>query len=291
MVNEVPPYQRPTSMVFQSLALFPHLNVAGNVGFGLKMRKVDRPTIERRVNRTLELVELPPTRYASRRVHQLSGGERQRVALARALITEPRILLLDEPLGALDLLLRRAMQVEIKKLQKRLGITFIFVTHDQEEALTMSDDIGVINQGRLEQIGDARKIYEKPATKFVAGFIGETNLIDGQVKEVGDKAVVDHDSFESLVLPYGLKSGQKVTLAIRPEKMRMGQEAKASVNRLSGKILDEVYIGSSAKVQAEVEGGLVLRIQVLIKDVGKVPEIGSEVQVGWDPENVAIIQR
>ncbi len=155
----------------------------------------------------------------------------------------------------------------------------------------MSDDIGVINQGRLEQIGDARKIYEKPATKFVAGFIGETNLIDGQVKEVGDKAVVDHDSFESLVLPYGLKSGQKVTLAIRPEKMRMGQEAKASVNRLSGKILDEVYIGSSAKVQAEVEGGLVLRIQVLIKDVGKVPEIGSEVQVGWDPENVAIIQR
>jgi len=289
-VTNLPPYERDSSMVFQSLALFPHLDVAGNIAFGLKMRRKPRDFIDRKVVESLELVELPPTRYAHRRINQLSGGERQRVALARALVTEPRVLLLDEPFGALDLKLRKAMQVETKKLQKRLGITFIFVTHDQEEALTMSDDIAVINKGVIDQIGDARLIYEHPATKFVAGFIGETNLLEGRVDRVDQYAHIVHAGIESLAPSDGLREGQQVFLSIRPEKVRMGREAEACENRFTGRIVDEVYTGSAGKLLVELPQGPRITVQVQIKDIGEYAKVGSEVLIGWKPQSVSIVQ-
>jgi len=286
-VTHLPPYERDSSMVFQSLALFPHLDVSGNIAFGLKMRRKPKDFIENRVREALELVELPG--YGSRRITQLSGGERQRVALARALVTEPRVLLLDEPFGALDLKLRKVMQVETKKLQQRLGITFIFVTHDQEEALTMSDDIGVINKGRVEQIGNARLIYEHPATKFVAGFIGETNLLDGVVESVERFARVAHSGIRSVAPSDGLKQGQHVTLAVRPEKIRVGKEAETCENHYMGKVIDEVYTGSAGKLIVQLAEGPRITAQVQIKDIGEYARVGSEVAIGWKPQSVSIV--
>ena len=286
-VTHLPPYLRNTSMVFQSLALFPHLDVARNIAFGLRMRRVPDSNVVEKVTAALGLVELPG--YGERRIWQLSGGERQRVALARALITEPRVLLLDEPLGALDLKLRKAMQVELKKLQKRVGITFIFVTHDQEEALTMSDDIGIMNKGRLEQIGDAREIYERPATKFVAGFIGETNLLDGSVTDVASVARVDHGGIVSEAPAAGIERGRHVTLAIRPEKIRVGPDAEPCENRFEGKVVDEVYTGSSGKLIVELDSGHRLTAQVQIRNLGEFAAIGSRVRLGWHTENVVVV--
>ncbi len=287
-VTHLPPYLRNTSMVFQSLALFPHLDVAGNIAFGLRMRRKPEAEITKKVQGALDLVELP--KYGSRRVWQLSGGERQRVALARALVTEPRVLLLDEPFGALDLKLRKAMQVELKKLQKRVGITFIFVTHDQEEALTMSDDIGIMNKGRLEQIGDARAIYERPATKFVAGFIGETNLLEGKVTEVRQFAHVDHGGFMSLAPLEGVQPSQTITLAVRPEKIRVGPDAQECENRFEGKVVDEVYTGSSGKLIIELASGKRITAQVQIRDVGEFVAVGTAVTLGWNTDNVVVVR-
>ncbi len=287
-VTHLPPYLRNTSMVFQSLALFPHLDVAGNIAFGLRMRRQSSSAIAQKVKEALDLVELPG--YGSRRIWQLSGGERQRIALARALVTEPRVLLLDEPLGALDLKLRRAMQVELKKLQKRVGITFIFVTHDQEEALTMSDDIGIMNKGRVDQIGDARQIYERPATKFVAGFIGETNLLDGIVVEVDGLARVDHHGMVSLAPGDEVERGQPIILAIRPEKIRVGTDAQACENRYEGKVVDEVYTGSSGKLVVELDSGHRVTAQVQIRNLGEFAPIGSRVVLGWHTENVVVVR-
>jgi spermidine/putrescine transport system ATP-binding protein len=288
VVTHLPPYERNTSMVFQSLALFPHLDVAGNIAFGLRMRRQAPDVIVRRVVEALDLVELPG--YGERRIWQLSGGERQRVALARALVTEPRVLLLDEPLGSLDLKLRKAMQVELKKLQKRVGITFIFVTHDQEEALTMSDDIGIMNKGRLEQIGDAREIYERPETKFVAGFIGETNLLDGKAVEVDTGgARIDHGGFASIVPGAGVEAGAAVTIAVRPEKIRVGPEALQCENHYEGKVVDEVYTGSSGRLLVELDSGHRLIAQVQIRNLGEFAPLGRRVTLGWRPENVVVM--
>ena len=184
-----PPNERPINTVFQSYALFPHMTVAGNIAFGLEMRKVPKSEVKERVERTIDLVRLAG--MEDRKPRQLSGGQQQRVALARALVNEPQVLLLDEPLGALDLKLREAMQLELRDLQQRVGITFIYVTHDQEEALTMSNRIGVMNHGRLLQVGPPEEIYERPADRFVAGFIGETNFIDGKVVEEGRVSIAD----------------------------------------------------------------------------------------------------
>jgi len=252
------------------------------------MRRRPEAEVGEKVTGALGLVELPG--YGSRRIWQLSGGERQRVALARALVTEPRVLLLDEPLGALDLKLRRAMQVELKKLQKRVGITFIFVTHDQEEALTMSDDIGIMNKGRLEQIGDARAIYERPATRFVAGFIGETNLLEGDVTEVRQYAHVDHGGIRSLAPPQGVQPGQRITLAVRPEKIRVGAEAQECENRFEGKVVDEVYTGSSGKLIIQLDSGHSITAQVQIRDRGEFATVGSRVAVGWNTDNVVVVR-
>lgn len=289
-VTSFPPYERDSSMVFQSLALFPHLTVAGNIAFGLKMRRKSKDFIERKVKEALGLVELPAEKYGRRRITQLSGGERQRVALARALVTEPRVLLLDEPFGALDLKLRKQMQVETKKLQKRLGITFIFVTHDQEEALTMSDDIAVIDHGNIEQIGDARLIYEHPATKFVAGFIGETNLMQGVVDRVDGFAQIAHGGIRSLAPAEGLMPKQQVFLSIRPEKIRLGREAEGCENRYEGTIIDEVYTGSSGRLMVELPEGTRITVEVQIKDIGEYAKVGSLVSIGWKPQSVSIVR-
>ena len=290
-VTRLPPYERDTSMVFQGLALFPHLNVSGNIAFGLRMRKVPKDVIAKRVDEALDLVALPHKKYGERRINQISGGERQRVALARALVTEPQVLLLDEPFGALDLKLRKQMQVETKKLQRTLGITFIFVTHDQEEALTMSNIVGVINRGRIEQIGNSHEIYERPSTRFVAGFIGEANIIRANVVELRTgNALMKHDRLEILAPADGLAVGEELFLSVRPEKVRVGSAAEGCLNRFEGTIVDEVYVGLSSKVtiQLDLGGRLVSRVQ--IADIGQSIPIGSHVVVGWDPGNAIVIR-
>ncbi len=291
-VTTLPPYERDTSMVFQSLALFPHLSVAGNIAFGLKMRKVPKDVIAKRVDEALDLVELPHKKYGYRKITQLSGGERQRVALARALVTEPRVLLLDEPFGALDLKLRKQMQVETKKLQRRLGITFIFVTHDQEEALTMSNVIGVISKGRVEQMGDSQEIYERPATRFVAGFIGEANVIGAVVDHLENgQAFVRHEKLDIVAPGVDVAAGENVFLSIRPEKIRVGPSADGCVNHYDGTVVDEVYIGLATKATIELDQGGRIIANVQITDIGQAIPVGTRVKVGWNPENTVVIRR
>src|SRR2546428_6542794 len=276
-------------MVFQGLALFPHLTVSENIGFGLRMRKVRKDVIGKGGEEALDLVALPHQRYGQRRITQISGGERQRVALARALVTEPQVLLLDEPFGALDLKLRKQMQEETKKLQRTLGITFVFVTHDQEEALTMSNIIGVINRGRIEQIGNSHEIYERPATKFVAGFIGEANIIRATVAELRpNNALMKHDRLSIVPPARALRAGEEVFLSIRPEKVRVGSSADRCANRFEGTIADEVYVGLSSKVTIQLDLGGRLISRVPIVDIGQSIPIGSHVMGGWGPENGVI---
>jgi len=296
-VTGLPPYERDTSMVFQSLALFPHLTVAGNIAFGLRMRKVPKDVISKRVDESLDLVELPHRKYGRRRINQLSGGERQRVALARALVTEPRVLLLDEPFGALDLKLRKQMQVETKKLQRRLGITFIFVTHDQEEALTMSNVIGVVNKGRIEQMGNSKDIYERPATRFVASFIGEANILGGKVEALQDPYAVVHQMSKDapgisvLVPPDGLAAGQDVFVSVRPEKLRVGPDTDGCVNVYEGTVIDEVYIGLASRIQVQLDNGPRLIANVQISNIGDTVPIGTRLRVGWNPNNSIVVLR
>lgn len=251
-MGHTPPYQRPVNTVFQSYALFPHMTVEQNVAFGLEMKRVARSDIGPRVQEALEMVRLPG--YNNRRPRQLSGGQQQRVALARALVNRPEVLLLDEPLGALDQKLRKEMQLELKGLQERLGITFIFVTHDQEEALTMADRIAIMDRGKALQIGTPTEIYERPNCRFVADFIGETNFIDGAVCA----ANMTHASIstpDGLVLqgytPRVVQPGTHATLSIRPEKIRLSQQpngASADVNSLPVHVERVNYIGSDTRI-------------------------------------------
>jgi spermidine/putrescine transport system ATP-binding protein len=218
--GDKPPYRRPVNTVFQSYALFPHMTIFQNVAFGLEMRRVPKAEVYKRVTEALEMVRLPG--MEKRKPDQLSGGQQQRIALARALVNRPKVLLLDEPLGALDLKLRKAMQLELKELQQQVGITFVYVTHDQEEALTMSDRIAVMNKGRVLQVGTPEEIYERPGDRFVADFIGETNLIDGTVKTVsGDKAAIEIAPGLVITAATGeqTRAGDSVTVALRPEKI------------------------------------------------------------------------
>ena len=220
-VTELPPYKRDVNTVFQNYALFPHLNVFENVAFGLRRRKVSDSEIKRRVAEMLEMVELPG--YERRRTNQLSGGQQQRVALARALINNPRVLLLDEPLGALDLKLRKQMQLELKRIQSNVGITFVFVTHDQEEAMTMSNRIAVMRAGKIEQLGAPEDLYERPVTPFVASFLGVSNLLDGKVIGIdGQFAEVELGRGERVRVPAeGCRDTLEVTIGVRPEKLRL----------------------------------------------------------------------
>lgn len=288
-MGTTPAYRRPVNTVFQNYALFPHINVFGNVAFGLEMQRRPRGEIERRVRETLEMVQLPG--MERRRPRELSGGQQQRVALARALVNQPKVLLLDEPLGALDLKLRKAMQLELKALQDRVGITFLYVTHDQEEALTMSDRIAVMDRGRILQIGTSAEIYERPANRFVADFIGETNFLEAEVTR--SQAEPDRGWRVELLLPDGSPvaafSGRdfpvrtKVTLAVRPEKVQF--DPAPGWNRLPAIVEGRVYHGSSMRYLLRMASGAA--ITAWQPNTGSVYEpIAREgpVQVGWSPE-------
>ena len=336
-INDLQPFERDTSMVFQSYALFPHMTVGENIAFGLQMQGVPeerRATdggaaaetaettepaetgaatasddvqspgmlgafkrllrrhgseeIDARVQRVLDLVELPD--MAERQISELSGGQQQRVALARALVTEPTVLLLDEPLGALDLKLRKNMQVELKNLQQELGITFVYVTHDQEEALTMSDEIAVMNDGRLEQLGTATEIYEEPASEFVADFIGETNLVHGEYAEDDEGATITQDGLAYRVEPPEEASGE-IAFAVRPEKIRLGDSARGLDNEFTAEVVDEIYKGNVGKFVVRLENGHELTVDLQLTDQGEYLAVGQDIRVGWSASNAVTLVR
>ena len=276
-----PPDKRPVNMVFQNYALFPHLDVGSNVAFGLKRHKVPDADIKRRVVEALALVHLEG--YERRKPNQLSGGQQQRVALARALVNRPTVLLLDEPLGALDLKLRRQLQIELKRIQHEVGITFVYVTHDQEEALTMSDRIAIMSNGRLEQLGTPEELYERPATRFVADFIGTTNLLrgtveaDGRVRlESGELVRIAHD---------GIPAGQGIEVSLRPESIDLvPAEAEGA---LPGTVDQAAYLGTTMSYQVRTAGGLIL--SVLATKSGVRLPVGSAVAVRWSPSDALVL--
>src|SRR5512142_1706013 len=251
-----PPFLRPVNTVFQSYALFQHMTVAQNVAFGLEMEHVTKSEIERRVGQALDMVKL--TGMQRRKPKQLSGGQQQRVALARALIKRPKVLLLDEPLGALDLKLRKEMQLELRSLRQEVGITFIYVTHDQEEALTMSDRIAVMRFGKVLQMAPAVEIYERPTSRFVADFIGESNFLDGTVKSInGNHAVVAIPAWKQdlrAILMADASVGDAVVVSVRPEKIRIGETPQTGENCIEGTVVNSTYIGSDTHVFADVGG-------------------------------------
>ncbi|UJA21339.1 ABC transporter ATP-binding protein [Thermoleophilia bacterium SCSIO 60948] len=289
-VEDVPPYRRDVNMVFQSYALFEHLDITGNVAFGLKRRKVEKAEIDRRVGEALELVGLDER--ATARPAQLSGGQKQRVALARALVNRPKVLLLDEPLGALDLKLRRQMQVELKAIQREVGITFVYVTHDQEEALSMSDRIAVMSDGEVAQCGVPEDIYEHPTEPFVADFIGISNLIEGTVADpqsvrlaIGETVPVE--------LPDGCGPGDSVHIAVRPEKIALDEDVADGMVRLRGTVEQRVYLGMTTQVTVSLGGGarvVAVDTQTYRADPGDRWEAGDEVLVGWHPQHCLVLR-
>jgi spermidine/putrescine transport system ATP-binding protein len=285
-----PPNRRPVNTVFQSYALFPHLTVAQNIAFGLDMKKVPKDEIARRVAEVVELVQLAGRE--SRKPKQLSGGQQQRVALARALVNHPKVLLLDEPLGALDLKLRQAMQLELKQLQERVGITFVYVTHDQEEALTMSDRIAVMDGGRLLQVGSPQEIYDRPRTRFVADFIGDTNLVEATVVDAETVRLADGSVIRA---PSEAPADTKVTVAIRPEKLGLRSveaERDHRLDAIHGRIERAIFLGNSVAYEVLIEARerLTLRIRQ-----GNTPgiehfEAGEHVRVRWVPSSAAVLE-
>jgi spermidine/putrescine transport system ATP-binding protein len=286
----VPPNHRDVNMVFQSYALFPHMSVFENVAFGLRRKAVSRTDTTQRVNEMLELVQLEGK--SDRRPRELSGGQQQRVALARALVNRPRALLLDEPLAALDLKLRQAMQIELKRIQREVGITFIFVTHDQNEALTMSDRLVVMNAGRIEQLGEPREVYERPRTRFVAGFIGTSNLITRPVRRLdADGAVLDVGTDESIVAPgaaeVGARAGSALDVTVRPEKMIISSgppEPGRCV--LRGRVTEVVYLGTSTQYAVNAFDGTDLTVFVQnASDSSDIAHRGDDVWLSWLPEH------
>lgn len=285
----VPPYRRPVNYVFQNYALFPHLTVAQNVAFGLSVRRVARAERDRRVHEALDLVRLP--NVEKRKPAQLSGGQQQRVALARALINEPAVLLLDEPLGALDLKLRKEMQIELKHLQQRVGITFIYVTHDQEEALTISDRIAVMSDGVILQVGDPMTVYEKPCSRFVAEFIGESNFIRGQVASRQGSTIqvlVGHDRVSADIHGTDVRPGQQVTLTVRPEKLQLVRPDQANGATLMGQVREMVYIGTDTRFVVGLPTGemVVARVQNHGGHAMGHFHVGDPVKLVWDVEDV-----
>ncbi len=279
----LPPNRRPVNTVFQSYALFPHMTIEENVGFGLKMKKVGSSEIVERVRRALDMVQL--THRASAKPDQLSGGQRQRIALARALVNEPEVLLLDEPLGALDLKLRQSMQLELKELQHRVGITFIYVTHDQEEALTMSDRIGVMNEGNLLQVDSPAGLYEHPRSRFVANFIGEINLLDGVV---ADSSSVDV-SGTLIQAASGASVGEHVALGIRPERLSIAADAVAEGRgRIEGTVTARIYHGDLHFYSVETVAGT-LRVKEENRPGLPLHDEGARVTVHWNPASVSVL--
>lgn len=284
-IEEKEPFERNVNTVFQSYALFPHMTIYDNIAYGLKMKKVPKAEIKERVTEMMSLVQLEG--FEKRYPSQLSGGQKQRVAIARALINRPRVLLLDEPLGALDLKLRKQMQLELKRLQKKLNITFIYVTHDQEEALTMSDRIAIMHDGVLDQLGTPTEIYEAPATKFVATFIGETNIFDGTVSFVKDDEVqvmVENGFISGKAT--GFRFGEYMTVSVRPEKMKYSNSPVDGFG-ITAVVKDYVYVGSIIKCIVSLPNGNELKIERLAGQ--ELPEIGSHIYPYWEKEDAVLI--
>jgi spermidine/putrescine transport system ATP-binding protein len=279
----LPPYKRDVNTVFQSYALFPHMTISRNVSFGLERRKVSRSEISGRVEEILELVGLAG--YAKRKPSQLSGGQQQRVALARALVNNPRVLLLDEPLGALDLKLRKQMQLELKRIQHEVGITFVHVTHDQEEAMTMADTIAVMDQGHIEQLGPPAELYERPTTAFVAGFLGISNMLPGTVE--GPDAVRLANG--TVVRAHVDGKRGPVAAGVRPEKITIGDGGGA--NSLEGTIAETAYIGVATQVVVDTAAGTVQVFAQNIDSGGRVPPPGSNVRLSWSPDSTFVVEQ
>jgi len=288
-VTGIPPNKRDVNMVFQSYALFPHMTVFENVAFGLRRKKAPKEEINRRVGEMLEIVDLGGR--GERRPRELSGGQQQRVALARALVNRPRALLLDEPLGALDLKLRQAMQVELKRIQREVGITFVYVTHDQGEALTMSDRIAVMNDGAIEHLGTPREIYEHPKTRFVAGFIGTSNLLTGRVARAdAGQAVIDVSPEERIIVPVhdpGVVPGSPLELTIRPEKIQLSTTRPADRGCvLRGTVTEVVYLGTSTNYSVNTTTGAdIVVFQQNSAAAGEAADRGDNVWLSWQPEH------
>ena len=288
-VDKKEPYQRDVNTVFQNYALFPNMNVYDNVAYGLRVKKVPKDEIRKRVAEALKMVQLEG--FEKRKTTQMSGGQKQRVAIARAIINRPKVLLLDEPLGALDLKLRKQMQIELKRLQKKLGITFVYVTHDQEEALTMSDRIAVINEGRIEQIDTPREIYEHPKTKFVANFIGETNLLDAMVLEMDeDKAVIGTEVGKATVSidpKKKIKVNDGVTVSVRPEHMKFSRTPVDGFT-IKGVVKEQIFVGNLIKMMINLNDGTETRINRF--EEGELAEIGELVYLYWDLSKGIVIK-
>ncbi len=292
-MSHVPPYERPTNMVFQSYALFPHMTVAQNVAYGLKQEGMARSERDDRINEVLSLVAI--SAMADRKPDQLSGGQRQRVALARALAKRPKILLLDEPLGALDRKLRERTQFELVNLQERIGTTFILVTHDQEEAMTMSNRIAVMKAGRIQQIGSPRDIYEYPTSRAVADFIGAANLLDGEVVAVEEQTVrirlAVTGTVVAAVTEQPVASGDAVSLMVRPEKIQASAEAGAGPNELSGVVRDIAYLGDMSIYHVEVADGM--RVQVAMANRHQTDQQpitwDDTVKLAWHPQDGTVL--
>ena len=292
-VTDLPPYRRNVNTVFQSYALFPHLNVFDNVAFGLRRKKVETRDVERRVRESLELVGL--SRLDRRKPTQLSGGQQQRVALARALVNHPQVLLLDEPLGALDLKLRKQMQLELKRIQDEVGITFVYVTHDQEEAMTMSNQIAVMEDGRIRQIGEPEDVYERPRTEYVAGFLGASNLLEGRVESRGPTegtVVVEGGSTVRVPLEQLNGSGAIVKVGVRPEKIRLEKDvgpAPAEWNTVRGLLRMASFVGVSHQYTVEGPGGKELTVYAQNDGAEDVPHPGDRVRLLWRPEHTFVV--
>ena len=295
-VAGLPAHRRPTNTVFQSYALFPHLSVGDNVAFGLRRKKVAKAEIETRVREELERVGLASE--VNRRPNQLSGGMQQRVALARALVNRPKVLLLDEPLGALDQKLRKGLQIELKRIQTEVGITFVYVTHDQEEALTMSDRIAVMNQGLVEQVDNPEEVYERPKTTFVAGFIGVSNLMPGEVtKANGDRATVRLESGPEIEAGTreAMTVGERIHAVVRPEKLiiNAGNGNAPTGPSIEGIVESSVFLGTATQIVVGLGGET--RMTVLVPNAnesqrGQLPGGGARVQLSWDPNHIHLVR-
>jgi spermidine/putrescine transport system ATP-binding protein len=289
-VESVPPYRRNVNTVFQSYALFENLDVFENVSFGLKRQKVPKDEIRTRVNEALELVQLPTRSDA--KPNELSGGQKQRVALARALVNRPAVLLLDEPLGALDLKLRKQMQIELKQIQREVGITFVYVTHDQEEALSMSDRIAVMESGIVKQCGEPEDVYERPGGEFVAGFIGISNLIEGTVAD-RDRVRIRSGEVLPAPLPADCETGATVHLSVRPEKIAVDEDIDEQMVSLTGRVVGRVYLGVSTQVTVALGDGahiVALEQATYRARADDRWEEGMEIRVGWHPDNCLVLR-
>jgi spermidine/putrescine transport system ATP-binding protein len=295
-VTDLPPYKRDVNTVFQSYALFPHLDVYENVAFGLRRKKVAKDEVDKRVRDCMKLVDL--VGFERRKPPQMSGGQQQRVALARALVNSPKVLLLDEPLGALDLKLRKQMQLELKRIQQEVGITFIYVTHDQEEAMTMSDRFAVMRHGKIEQIGGPEEVYESPATEFVAGFLGASNMLDGEIKEA-------QNGLTSILLDTGGLTyastsriasgiGPTVRVGVRPEKITIVEDdgnPPADKNSVIGVLRMSTYIGVNYQYKVDGPGGVSLTVyEQNLGTAATRPHPGEKVRLEWLPEHTFVVE-